>query len=214
MIPPSRWLTCFPGRLDAEVLVVTADLLVAGVEHDEVVDEFEQALRGAEVTEFAKQGRRGGVGVGITGLLPAQPVRLRGLDHAVAQPLGLVAREDELHGGEERLDELLLLVVQILADTLGHRDGRALELEHADRDPVHVEHDVGPLGVLPFDRDLFGDGEVVGGRILPVDQPDGNHVFAHPRTDHDAVAEETVDFAVGFVERLASAESGVLAELV
>ena len=40
------------------------------------------------------------------------------------------------------------------------RDGRALEFEHADGDPVCVEHDVGPLRVGPFDRNLLGVREV------------------------------------------------------
>ena len=56
------------------------------------------------------------------GFLPAQPVLLRRLDHAVAQPLGVVARHHELHRGVEGPDELLLLAVQVLADALAHRD--------------------------------------------------------------------------------------------
>ena len=54
------------------------------------------------------------------GFLPVQPVLLRRLDHAVAQALSVVARHHELHGGEERLDEFLLLAVEILANALGH----------------------------------------------------------------------------------------------
>ena len=203
-----------PGRPHAEVLVVTADLLGAGVEDHEVVDQFEQALGGTEVAEFGKEGRgRGVVGEG-TGFLPPEPVLLAGLDHAVAQPFGVVARHDELHGAEERLDEVPFLVDQILADPLRHRDGRALEFEDPDGDPVDVEHDVGPLGVLPRDRDLFGDREVVGGGIRPVDQVNCDRVFAESGTDLDAVAQETVDVAVGFVEGLASAEGGGFVELV
>ena len=203
-----------PGLLHAEVLVVTADLLDAGVEDHEVVDEFEQAVGGAEVAEFGEEGGGGGVVVGGIGFLPAEPVLLAGLDHAVAQPLGVVARHDELHGAEERLDEVLLLAVQVLADPLRHRDGRALEFQHADGDPVDVEHDVGALGVLAGDRDFFGDGEVVGGRVLPVDQVNGDGVLADTGADPGAVAKETVDLAVGVVEGLAPAEGGGLVELV
>ena len=108
----------------------------------------------------------------------------------------------------------LLLVDQILPDPLRHRDGRALEFEDPDGDPVDVEHDVGPLGVLPRDRDLFGDREVVRGRIRPVDQVNCDRVFAESGTDLDAVAKETVDVAVGVVEGLAPAEGGGLVELV
>ena len=64
---------------------------------------------------------------------------------AVPQPLGVVAGHDELHRGEERLDELLLLVVEVLADALGDGDRRALQFQHAEGDAVDVEHDVGTL---------------------------------------------------------------------
>ena len=79
--------------------------------------------------------------------LPGQVILLRRLDRAVAQPLGVVARHDELHGREEGLDEDLLLVVEVLADALGHRDRGALQLQHAERDAVDVEHDVRALAV-------------------------------------------------------------------
>ena len=203
-----------PGRLHPEVLVVTADLLGAGVEDHEVVDQFEQAVGGAEVAEFGEEGGSGGVVVGGVGFLPAEPVLLRGLDHAVAEPFGVVARHDELHGAEERLDEVLLLVDRVLTDPLRHRDGRALEFEDPDGDPVDVEHDVGPLGVLAGDRDFFGEGEVVGGGIFPVDQVDGDRVLAESGADADAVAQETVDLAVGVVEGFAASEGGGLVELV
>ena len=99
-------------------------------------------------------------------------------------------------------------------NSLCHRDGRALEFEHADGDRVDVEHDVGPLGVVARDGDLFGDGEVVCGWIFPIDQGNGDRVFAKPGTDPRAVAKESVDIAVGVVERLAPAESARFVELV
>ena len=54
--------------LHAEVLVVAANLLDAGVEHHEVVEEFEQAGGSAEVLEIGKQW---GVRLGGAGFLPA-----------------------------------------------------------------------------------------------------------------------------------------------
>ena len=98
--------------------VGAADLLVARVEDHEVVDQFEETARRAEVGEFLEEGlahgwrtpRRGGPGLLGGGLLPAQPVLLRSSDHTVAEPLRVVARHHELHGGEEGPDEVLLLV--------------------------------------------------------------------------------------------------------
>jgi hypothetical protein len=104
------------GGAHAEVLVVAAQLLGAGVEHDEVVDQLEEARLRAELA----QRRSSGLSPGRR-LLPGQVVLLGRLDGAVAQALGVVAGHDVLHGREERLDELLLLVVEVLADALGHR---------------------------------------------------------------------------------------------
>ena len=44
-------------------------------------------------------------------------------------------------------DELRLLVVEVLADALGDRHRGALQLQHAERDAVDVEHDVRALAV-------------------------------------------------------------------
>ena len=69
-------------------------------------------------------------------LLPSEVILLRRLDGAVAQALGVVARHDQLHRGEEVLDEDLFLVVEVLADALGHRNGGALQLQHASAMPL------------------------------------------------------------------------------
>ena len=77
-------------------------------------------------------------------LLPLQEILLRRADGAVLQPLGVVAGEDELHGAEEPLVELRLLVGEVLADAVADGDAAVLQLQHADGDAVHIEHDVGP----------------------------------------------------------------------
>ena len=135
-------------------------------------------------------------------VLPGQIPLLGRLDGAVAQPLGVAARHDELHGRVERLDELFLLVVEILADALGDRDGGALEFQHADRDAVQVEHDIRALAVLAADRDLFSKSEVVDLRVGPVDEVDRLGQLAHVRLDLDPVAQQPVHRLVGVVEGL------------
>jgi len=55
---------------------------------------------------------------------------------------------------------------------------------------------------------------VVGGGVFPVDQVDGDRVLAESGADADAVAQETVDLAVGVVEGFAASERGGLVELV
>src|SRR5690606_28167211 len=93
----------------AKVLVVPAQLLDAGVEDDEVVDQLEEACLGAELRQLAVERVRQ-LGPGRSRreaicrrrvLLPAQVVLLGRLDGAVAQPLAVVARHHELDGREE-----------------------------------------------------------------------------------------------------------------
>ena len=100
-----------------------------------------------------------------------------------------------------------LLVADVLPDALDDRDRRALQLQHAERDAVDVEHDVGALGVADLsDRDLLGDREVVLLRVLPVDEPDGLGLLAGTRLDLDAVAQQSIDVLVGLVEVAAAPE--------
>jgi hypothetical protein len=63
-------------------------------------------------------------------------------------------------------------------------------------------------------RHFFSDGKVVVLWILPVDQPDGDGLLAHPGTDLHSVSEHSVNIAVGIVERLGAANRFGLAQLV
>ena len=201
-MPPSRRFTWLLRGAHAEILVVPAELLGPGVEDDEVVDQLQEARLAAHLDQRPVEQV-----LDRAVFLPGQVILLRRLDRAVAQAFGVVARHDELHRGEEGLDEFLLLVVEVLADALGHRDGRALQLQHAERDAVDVEHHVRPLrvglGVGARDGDLLGDGEMVLLRVLPVDQPDGLRVLADVGLHLHAVAQQVVDRPVAVVEALA-----------
>ena len=190
---------------------MAANLLDAGVENDEIVYHLQQPLLAAQLAQFPQQRviPRGWVGFSF---LPTQPVLLPRFNHAVAQPLGVVARHHELHRGKKRLDERLLLVVEILADTLGHRYRRTLQLQHAQGEAVDVEHEVGPLGILLGNRHLLGEGEVVVVGSRPVDQPDSHVLLACVRLHLHAVAEQAIDLTIGVVEGLAAAECRGLTE--
>ena len=141
------------GGLHAEVLVGAADLLRARVEDDEVVDDLQEPLFATHADEVAVHGvPGGGIGGRIGGdlgvVLPGEVVLFGRLDRAVAQPLRVVAGQDELHGGEEGLDECRFLVVEVLPDAFLDGDLGALQLQHGERDAVDVEHHVRALGVF------------------------------------------------------------------
>jgi hypothetical protein len=217
------------GGAHAEILVVAAELLGARVEGDEVVDQLQEAGLPEELQEGSIQRiaphravvRFGEVlaVLGISGaparafFFPDEVIFLGGQDGAVTEAFAVVAGQHVLDGGEERLDELLFLVVEVLADALGDGHAGALELQDGERDAVDVEHEVGALDVGcrvgGLDRDLLGDGEVVAFGVLPVDEPDGLVLCARARGDLHAVAELFVDGAVAVVE----VEAGVAGDL-
>ena len=173
------------------------------------MDQFEKAGLVAQLQQSAVK-RTSDIGR----LLPRQPVLLGCVNNPVAQPLDVVASEDQLHRRKERPDELLVLVAECLPDAFGDTDIRALQLDDGEGDAVDVEHHVGPLGVLAEHRDFLGDDEVIGVRIAPVDQPDRHRWVADARLHLDAVAQQFVDLAVRLVQAVAGADSGSFLELV
>ena len=94
-------------RLDPDILVNPRQLLDAAVEQHEVVQQLEQPILGAHLEQVFVELESGVVGLVF---LPLQEVLLLGLDGAVLQTLGVVAGKHQLHGGEEPLVELLLLI--------------------------------------------------------------------------------------------------------
>ena len=182
MMPPSRRVHALLRGLDAEVLVWSAGLLDPGVEDHEVVHDLQQPVLGCQqrerlverpldTGEFRIDLSAGGR-VDVRDKPPVEPVLLRCIDDGVGEALDVVTSHDELHGRKERADELGLLVADGLADALGHCDARALQLQRHQGDAVDVQDDIRTLGVLAEHRHFLGHGEVVGLRVLPVDQPD------------------------------------------
>ena len=110
-----------PRSEHPEILVVSAGLFGARIEHDEIVDHLKEPGLVTQLNQGTVE--RAGEVPGLRGLfLPTEVVFLSGLGGSVAQAFSVVARHDKLHGGEERLDEDRLLVVKVLADALGDRD--------------------------------------------------------------------------------------------
>jgi hypothetical protein len=185
------------GGFDAEVLVDAGEFLFACIEEDEVLEEIDEAGFGADFeqvfVEFV-------AAVVLFVFFPGEEVFFFGADRAVVQSFGVVSGEDELDGAEECADEFGLLVSEALADAVADRDAAVFEFDDADRDAVDVEDDVGAFFVFALNGDFFGDREVVGGGVLPVDQGDGFGEFTGGGFDLDAVVEQAVDGFVVFVE--------------
>ncbi|MNP03149.1 hypothetical protein D3C76_950240 [compost metagenome] len=198
---------------DTKVLVVPAELFYPAVEHNVVVDQLQKARFVAQLKQMGIQQIIGSGAVCVF-LFPGQVVLLAGLDSAVTQALGIVAGHHELHGGEERLDKLGLLVIQVLPDALVHSHLGALEFQHAEGNAIHIEHDIRALGIdlgiSTFDGNFLGNGEVVVLRMLPVDQPDGLGVFPNFRLDLHPVAQQLVHRLVTIIQALADIVGGLV----
>lgn len=129
-----------------------------------------------------------------------------------------------MNGAEEALDKPILLVGDVLADAFADVFAAVFEFEDGDRNPIHIQHDIGAFFVFALDGDFLGDRKVVLLGVLPVDEMDGLGDFAGAGFDLDAVAEEFINFfavvveaAVGvigfgaeFVEGLADLGRGVV----
>ena len=72
----------------------------------------------------------------------------------------------------------------------------------------------GRLVFLPVTVTSSAMAKWLAAGFAPVDQVNGDGVFANSGADPGAVAKQAVDLAVGVVERLATAEGGGLVELV
>src|SRR5690606_10489281 len=86
----------------------------------------------------------------------------------------------------------------------------ALELDHRDGDTVDVDHQIGPTLMAAFQRDLFGQCEIVAFRVLPIDQV---HVFmglAGGQQYLDRIAQQVIHPHVGLIESIAAHLGGRL----
>ena len=136
-------------------------------------------------------------------LLPLQEILLGRADRAVLQPFGVVSREDELHRTEEPLVEHRRLVRQALPDAVAYADPAVLQLQYPYGDAVQVQHHIRPPLMIPGERHLLGNGEIVLLGVTPVDQV--NRLRHLPSVDlhRYAVAQQVIDSLIVPVERAA-----------
>ena len=90
---------------------MAARLLSAGIEDDEVVDDFQETILLTELAEIAVERV-----LDFAWFFPRKIVFLGSFDGGVAETLSVIPRHDNLHRGEEGLNEETLLVIQILSD--------------------------------------------------------------------------------------------------
>ncbi len=90
-----------------------------------------------------------------------------------------------------------------MPDAVADFDRRAFQLDHRDGEAVEVDDQIGATFVAALQRHLLGEGEVVGGWVVPIDQV---HRFVRggDRGLHvDAVAQQRVGAQVGLIKRSA-----------
>ena len=173
------------GCLYSKVLVHPWQLLYASVEEHEVVHQLDQPVLPTHLQEVLVQLV---AAVVLFVLLPPEEIFLLCADGAVFQPVRVIACKYELHCGKEPLVELGLLIGKELTDAVADRDGAAFQLQHPDGYAVDIEHNVRPPLLVAFEGHLFGEGEVVFLRLLPVDEADCLRDLARLDLHRDAVA--------------------------
>ena len=154
-------------RLHARELMRARHLLDAVVEDDEVADQVEQAGLSRTSRASGRSSNAPAVSGPRVRRLPFHEELLSRGDCAVAQPLRIAAREDELHRREEVFVENLLLVGDELAHAIAHLDRAAFQFDHPDGDAVQVDDQVGPALVTAAQGHFLGDGEVVASQGVP-----------------------------------------------
>ena len=73
----------------------------------------------------------------------------------------------------------------------------------ADGNTIHIQHDVGPPLLVPLERHLLGDSEIVFLWLLPIYEVDGFRHLARLGLHRHAVAQQVVDGVVVAVKRAA-----------
>ena len=92
-------------------------------------------------------------------------------------------------------------MTKALTDAVTQRHPAVLQLQHANRNAVEVEHNIGAFVVLAIHRHLFGNSKVVQLRVPGVDQLDGYTLLPRRRFYWNAIVKEAVDLAIVFVKR-------------
>jgi hypothetical protein len=176
-------------------------LLDAVVEDDEVADRD----RAVGPSRTSQPSGRSSSAPAVSGELALRPPSTRRRtppwwSPCRSAPLGITAREKELHGREEALVEDLLLIGDELAHAIGDVHRAALELDHADREAVEVEDKIRaalvgrPAGSPPR------RGKVVGLRVLPIHQVHPVVGLAGRELHRDTVPQQLVGAQVGLIE--------------
>ena len=99
----------------------------------------------------------------------------------VAQALDVVAGHDELHGREERADELRLLVADGLPDALRHRDQERFSSSVTTAMPLTYSTTSGRLVCWPSTVTSSATAKWLACGFVPVDEPDRLVLLAHAR---------------------------------
>ena len=96
--------------------------------------------------------------------------------------------------------KLLLLVGKILADAIADADAAALELDHPNGNAIDVEHKIRTTLAWPLEGDFLGNGEVIGFRMLPIDQGNGGGGLIGGGFHLHAVDQQRIHTPIGFIE--------------
>src|SRR5690625_3155679 len=184
-------------RFYSEILIWAADFLCPSIKENETVDDLQQPLFIANLSQVSVQQV---VKLLIGLLFPLQVVLLRRIGGTVSQTGRIITSYHQLHGIEERFDEVIRLIVQVLPDPFTEGDFGSLQFDHTDGYAIDIEDQIRALIVYSPDGYLLSNGKVVVVRILPIDQLYGLIVITYLLANRGAITEHPVDLLVAIIE--------------
>ena len=123
---------------------------------------------------------------------PFQEILLPRAYRAVLQSLGIVTCKDKLHRRKERRNKFSLLVHQALANAIANRHPAVFQLQHAQRNAVHIHHHVWAFVMLAQNRYFFSHCKVIAGGLFPVDQLHRGEIFTRFGLHRYAIAQHLI----------------------
>ena len=213
LMPPYKIPRCHIS----EELIRPTGLFHSAVKYDKIVQQLYKPLFPAQRNQVFVQTqgifsdlsayRYGNLIFGIGIFFPRKIILFRSASSAVTCPFRIIACQDKPNGGKKLHNHIWALVGQVLADTLRHGNGAALQLYDSKSDTVDVQH---KIRTFMLDSYFLGDVKVIFQRIFPIHKLDGNLMLADRLADLDPIAQLFISLLVQIIEVHRLISGGIL----
>ena len=141
-----------------------------------------------------------------TRFFPTQPEFFGSFDYTIVQSLRVVACKQQLYSREESRNITVLLITDILANTLMGRDRTTLELDYSKSNTINIHDQIGATITCALNGYLLGYLKIILHRVGPVDKMYHLFLFSHLSLNIHAITQKGIYLLVGIIQ---SASKGV-----